>query len=114
MTSPYLTYGTYILQAHTYTCIHISHTHAYISHTHTHTNTHTHTHTHTHIHTHFSYSVYLSIYMCVDVCVWVHRSSLGLTLLHAVMCTADAEIAKWIIHAYPRFVLYIHTRIPDT
>jgi hypothetical protein len=29
------------------------------------------------------------------------RSSLGLTLLHTVMCVGDCESARWIIHKYP-------------
>lgn len=29
------------------------------------------------------------------------RSSLGLTLLHITMCSADGEVSRWIIHHYP-------------
>lgn len=29
------------------------------------------------------------------------RSSLGLSLLHTAMCSADGEVARWLIHLYP-------------
>lgn len=33
------------------------------------------------------------------------RTSLGLSLLHIVMCSADPEITKWIIHNHPSLLL---------
>jgi Ran GTPase-activating protein (RanGAP) involved in mRNA processing and transport len=32
------------------------------------------------------------------------RTSLGLTLLHIVMCSADPEITRWLIHCYPHLL----------
>lgn len=32
------------------------------------------------------------------------RSSLGLTLLHTAMCSADGEVCRWLIHFYPELL----------
>jgi hypothetical protein len=41
------------------------------------------------------------------------RSSVGLTFLHTTMCTADAEVTRWVMHEYPE-LLHIEDSQRDT
>lgn len=39
-----------------------------------------------------------------DMTLYNLRSTLGLTLLHTVMCTANCEAVRWMVHTYPELM----------